>query len=545
IVHFGYGETKQIDSLKVVWPDGKYQVERNIRTNQTLTLAPKDTQTFDYRSLLPKYKQLFEKIDGNLGIDFRHREDNYTDFNRQKLIPYQLSDRGPATALGDLNGDGKKDIFFGGSKYEPSQIFIQNDSSFSERRIPSIRKDSIKEDVAATIADFTGDGKNDLIIGSGGGDFFNKMPPLLDSYYIQKDTNWQPGALPESFENASVIAPGDFDGDGDLDTFIGNQGVTNDFGRIPKSFLLKNDNGNFSVLENKALATVGMVTDAIWNDFDGDGSDDLIVIGELMHPTFFRNENGKLTRTEIADAKLNGLWQSIHPFDIDGDGDTDYLLGNWGTNSKFQASGEAPLKMYYGDFDGNGQTETITAIEKEGNYYPLENLDGLAAQMVSLKKKFNTYASFAGKTMEEIFGEEMLEKAKVFEVRELRSGFLRNDNGSFDFVPFQNELQVSPLLAFVSHDFDGDGEEEALAAGNYFGVKPYQGRFDSFPGALIKSENNVTLASRIGLDLSQKSVRHLNIIDQNDQSYLLVTINNDSAMVYKVMATRKGPNLSR
>lgn len=198
--------------------------------------------------------------------------------------------------------------------------------------------------------------------------------------------------------------------------------------------------------------------------------------------------------------------------------------------------------MYYGDFDGNGQTETITAIQKEGNYYPLENLDGLASQMVSLKKKFNNYASFAGKSMDEIFDGKILKKAKVLEVNELRSGFLRNDNGSFSFVPFQNELQVSPLMAFVSHDFDGDGKEEILAAGNYFGVKPYQGRFDSFPGALINDENNVILGSLIGLNLGQKSVRHLNIIDHNDQTYLLVTINNDSAQVYKITSKQQIPN---
>ncbi|HET8736985.1 MAG TPA: VCBS repeat-containing protein, partial [Pricia sp.] len=570
IVHFGYRKTKNVDSLKIVWPDASYQVLTGVPTNQTMTIAPKDTKPFDYGSLRPKAPHLFEKVDGNLGIVFRHEEDNYTDFNRQKLIPYQLSDRGPATALGDLNGDQKTDVFFGGSKYLPSKIFIQNDSAFTERRFPTIVNDSIKEDVVATIADFSGDGKNDLMIGSGGGDFYDKMPPLLDSYYVGKqrslkqdmskagtgkngawkgstlkdaasrdDTSYSstfvPGRLPDTFENASVLAPQDFDGDGDLDVFVGNQVVTGDFGKLPKSYLLENDEGRFSILENKTLQNVGMVTDALWSDFDGDGHNDLIVVGEWMKPTFFRNENGNLVRTQtVDDDLLNGLWQSIHPFDIDGDGDTDYLLGNWGTNSKFKASQEFPLKMYYGDFDGNGQTETITAIEKEGKYYPLENLDGLASQMVSLKKKFNTYASFAGKTVEAIFGEEALEEAKVLKVHELRSGFLRNNKGQFDFVPFKNELQVSPLMAFVSYDFDGDGTEEALTAGNYFGVKPYQGRFDSFPGALIKDEKNVTLASRIGLYLSQKSVRHLNIIDHNEQTFLLVTVNNDSAQVYRI-----------
>uniref|UniRef100_UPI0035930152 FG-GAP-like repeat-containing protein n=1 Tax=Pricia sp. TaxID=2268138 RepID=UPI0035930152 len=534
IVHFGYGKSTTVDSLKVVWPDGNYQVLRDVATNQTMTLSPSNTKPFDYGSLLPKPQPLFKRIVGNLGINFKHEEDNYTDFNRQKLIPYQLSDRGPATALGDLNDDGKTDIFFGGSKFYPAKVYVQNDSTFTPQDIPSMAKDSIKEDVSATIADFTGDGKNDLMVGSGGGDFYNKMPPLLDSYYIQGDSTFVAGQLPENFENASIMAPNDFDGDGDLDIFVGNQAVTNDFGKLPNSFLLKNTEGLFEVIENADLQNLGMVTDAIWNDFDGDGQDDLIVVGEWMAPVFFRNLNGKLVRTETIGSDLTGLWQSIAPFDIDGDGDIDYLLGNWGTNSKFTASQKSPLKMYYDDFDENGQSETITAVKKEGEYYPLENLDGLASQMVFLKRKFNTYTSFAGKSIDEILDKKSIEQAKILEAYELRSGFLRNDNGNFSFVPFQNELQVSPLMAFVSHDFDGDGKVEVLVAGNYFGVKPYQGRFDSFPGALIIAENNVVLGSRIGLNLSHNSVRHLNIIDYNEHSYLLVTINNDSTQVYKV-----------
>ena len=491
IIHFGYGQADMVDSLKIVWPDKSYQVLTKVATNQTLTISPNHTKSFDYRSLHQKTKQIFEKVDTNLGIDFTHIEDNYTDFNRQKLIPYQISDRGPATAIGDLNNDGKADIFFGGSKYIPSQLFIQGDTSFIKNKIAAIIKDSIKEDVAALITDFTNDGKNDLFLGSGGGDFYNQMKPLRDSYYVQKDSSFITRELPTYFENASVVRAHDFDGDDDIDLFVGNQAITNDFGRIPNSFLLKNEKGSFSISENSALQNIGMVTDALWHDFDNDGYKDLIVVGEWMSPRFFKSDNGDLTEVSVLNKKINGLWQCIIPFDIDGDGDIDYLMGNWGTNTKFKASTNSPMKMFYNDFDSNGNTETLVAIEKDGAYYPLEGFDQLVGQLVGLRKKFNTYSSFAGKSIEQIFDKTILNRATILEVNELHSGFLKNEKGKFVFVPFQNELQVSPIMAFLDYDFDGDGAAEVLVGGNYFGIKPFHGRFDSFSGALIKNQNNV------------------------------------------------------
>ena len=534
MIHFGYGNVKEIDSVKIIWPNKTYQTIKNIATNQTLVVSPKNTKPFDYRSFKSKYKPLFKQVENNLGIDFTHKEDRYIDFNRQKLIPYQVSDRGPATAIGDLNNDGLEDVFFGGSKHIPSKIFLNSITGFTETKIAAIANDSIKEDVAALIADFNHDSKNDLIIGSGGADFYSKMKPLLDSYYVQNDAGFVASNLPDYFENASVVKANDFDKDGDLDVFIGNNAVSNDFGNIPNSYILKNDRGDFSILENKSLQKAGMITDAIWDDFNNDGATDLIVIGEWMAPKFFKNENGKFIEEQVINGELNGLWQSITAFDIDNDGDKDYLLGNWGTNTKFKASQKFPMKMYYSDFDSNGSTETIVCIEKEGKYYPLLNFDDLSSQIVSLKKKFLSYKDFAGKPIEVVFEDKILDKASVLLVQELHSGYLRNDNGKFSFIPFKNELQVSPITCFLKYDFENDGEDEVLVGGNYFGVTPFHGRFDSFPGALIKSENDFILGNKLGLHLSNKASKHLNILTQNNKAYLLVTMNNNSAQVYEI-----------
>jgi len=534
VIHFGYGSVQQVDSIKVVWPNMTYQTLKNISVNQQITISPEKTKPFNYESLIKKSSKLFEKVSNNLGINFLHKEDNYTDFNRQKLIPYQTSDRGPAVAIGDLNMDGKEDIYFGGSKFNPAKVFLQKDSLYVEEKIQIIANDSINEDVVALIADFNNDNKNDLLVGTGGADFYDKMKPLLDAYFIQTDTGFTKEQLPKYYENASVIEAYDYDNDGDLDVFIGNNVVSGDFGDIPNSYILQNNEGSFSLLENQPFQNIGMITDAIWDDYNSDGFTDLILVGEWMSPKFYKNTMGSFVEESVIDSKLKGLWQQIIPFDIDKDGDVDYLLGNWGKNSKFKATEEHPLRMYYADFDNNGSTETILCNYKNGSYYPLLGLDELASQIVSLRKKFTTYKSMAGKSINEIFEKSILNKATVFEVHTLASGYLENENNRFEFMPFINELQVSPISSFLEYDFDFDGKKEILVSGNYFGVTPYHGRFDSFPGALIVSRDSIVLGNKLGLEFNQKAVKKLNIIKILDKPYVLATINNDKAQVYKL-----------
>jgi len=518
LIHFGFGEGK-LDSLVVVWPDKSEQ--RFTKVNMGLPLEivyePKTAMRQNTVSNLP----LFTKVPDNLGLDFRHKEDAHTDFNYQKLIPYEVSDKGPALAYGDINNDGKQDLFFGGAQGQKSAVYLQTEKGFEISHYPVLEKDSLQEDVSAVIYKVAKEKDNRLTILSGGNVISPSVKSLQDRNYTISNNLISERTKGANMVNSKIVV----ESEGNL--FVGNHSVPFDFGKLPESYI------ETAAGTIQKLGPLGLVTNAVWDDFNGDGNIDLIVIGEWMSPRFFENKNGQWSEVNLLDKPYNGLWQAIQPFDIDHDGDTDYLLGNWGLNSKFSASIDQPMLMYYGDFDKNGTTETVLAVNKGGKYYPLLGMDDLVSQMVFLRKRFNTYKDFAGKTIEEIMGES-LKGAQKFEVHTLASGILKNNNGKFHFEPLPLPLQISPLLAFEKYDFNGDGQEEVLAAGNYFGVIPFHGRFDSFPGALISADGNYQLGSTLGLDLTQKSVRHIKVIQHNNHPYVLIVYNNDKAEVYEI-----------
>jgi enediyne biosynthesis protein E4 len=537
LIHFGYGIRENVDSLRVVWPNGKEQKLNSISTNQIITVVYQDNaDSLSTTSAAPQSLLMFSLVTpAELGLDLVHREDAYTDFDRLKLLPYQQSDRGPATAVGDINNDGKADIFFGSSKFFPSKVYVQSDKGFVPLKDLAIERDSVKEEIDAIIDDFNGDKRSDLFVASGGADFYGQSNPLLDTYFEASEGGFRSIEIPDYFENASCVKAFDFDADGDKDIFVGNESTSDDFGNSPKSYLLKNEKGRFTPFQPQLFNELGMVTDAAPSDYNKDGLIDLIVVGEWMSPVFMKNNKGVFEREDVLQRQpLGGLWQSVSAFDIDGDSDTDYILGNWGLNSKFKASHDFPLRMYYNDFDKNGKTETILAIEKNKNYYPLDGLDMIASQMPALKKKFNSYHEFAGKTIDEVFNSSELKQSRMYEVHELASGYLRNEGGEFKFVPFDLPLQVAPIMAQLKYDFDTDGKEEILLGGNYFGVQPFHGRFGSFSGALIKSQDKILMGHLAGLDFFNKSIRQFNIIPIQEEKYLLVTVHNGPVQLYKL-----------
>lgn len=541
LIHFGIKKNIKIDSLKIIWPDGKLQTITDLKSNKELVLnhSNADLKADLQRIFSKDNSEKFKLVDDNIGIDYTHEENLYNDFDVQKLIPHKLSDLGPAVKVADINKDGLEDIFFGASRFNPSVVYIQKNGRFEKKQFKSIASDSLAEDVSVEIADINNDSFPDILVASGGGESVGKNEWLLDRVYIGKaDGTFSKDSLfPKLYSNSSIIKYHDFDSDGDKDLFIGSNAQNYNYGAIPSSYLMKNENGKFTEVQSELFSSLGMINDMIWSDYDNDGDKDIIAVGEWMTPVFLKNENGsfKLDNSVLNDQNLNGLWQKITEFDIDLDGDMDYLLGNWGLNTKLKASAKDPLLMYYKDFDNNGLTETLIATKKENKYYFLYGMDELASQLNQIiRKRFTQYSDFAGKSVEEIFTKKELEEAEILKVHTLASGFLENTGNGFKFREFDRSLQVAPLRSMLVYDFNKDGQLEVLLGGNYFGVTPYHGKFDAFGGALMLNRDKILNSDEIGLNLSQKSVKDFSIIHVEDRPYLLVTLNNAKAELYEI-----------
>ena len=538
LIHFGYGKSSTIDSLYIVWPDHRLDRLYNLKTNQTLTLSPSEKAVRKPDDFLKsKSETLFEKVDSINGFQYSHKENSYNDFDRQKLIPYRISDEMPVAATGDLNNDGLDDLFIGNSRGVNSEVYIQTKDGLKKADFPFLSETRNAEVRGVEIADFNGDGIEDLFYVTGGGEFAGTYNVLKDSYWTNISGTWQKVDLPEYYSDAGVIATGDMDKDGDLDIFIGGRAVAGDFGKIPESFLLENVEGKFRLVSNDDIKMAGMITDAVWSDLDNDSLPELITVGEWMSPKIFKN-NGKalsLLRDEYL-SRLTGLWQTIEPFDIDNDGDYDYLLGNWGENSKFKTSDNAHLRMYYGDIDENGNTETILARNVNGEYFTFAGLDELSGQMNFLKKKFTDYKKFAGRNIEEIFGE-ALNKLAFKEISTTKSGYLQNDNGKFTFIPFNKNLQFAPINTILVVKNLTKNSETAILGGNYFGVPPYHGAYGAFAGAVIHSGEEMS-EKHSGIDFTSMAINNLIEIKINKTRYVIGFRNDAEPVIYKYQESK-------
>jgi hypothetical protein len=493
--------------------------------------------------LQQKTKDPFINISDQTGVTFRHKENSFVDFNRQWLIPHEVSTAGPKVTVGDVNGDGLEDFFVCGAKNQPGELYTQQqDGKFQLANEPEIKIDSASEDVDALFFDADKDGDPDLYVVSGGNEYIDKAESLKDRLYINDGHgNFKRSqTLPALYENKSVVRAADIDGDGDLDLFVGGRVNAQYYGEIPTSYILINDGkGNFSVAPDniaEGISKIGMTTDACWTDINKDGQPDLVIVGEWMPVVIYINHNGKLERFHSPLDKLTGWWNCIKSADMNGDGYEDLILGNYGLNSKLQAPPGFPLRMYVADLDKNGTPDQLLCVPKDEKYYPFLNKEDLERQLPYLRKEFLSYGKMAGQTAEQIFGDK-LNDAKLFEAETLQSVVLLNDKSNgFIIKPLPVSLQLAPVFSFYADDFNKDGKNDIFGAGNFYGVTPYEGRYDAMSPVIAYGNDSGNFFTKYPLPDSQLipgEIRDIKLIHINKQPCLILARNNDSLVFLK------------
>jgi len=554
-LHFGLGSSSRIDTLTVIWPNHRFQTLTNVQGDTILTLVQKDASQMYQYSAPASAPPMFADVTAKTGVDFKHEEDTFYDYSREPLMPHLLSTEGPRLAVADVNGDGLDDFYVGGAKWQPGKLFIQqHDGTFRASAQPAFEADSLSEDIGASFFDANGDGRQDLLVVSGGNEFWGEQDALRPRLYLNDGHgNFKRArdALPNIFENGSCVAVGDFNGDGRPDLFIGSRVVSKSYGMIPRSHLLENDGtGRFTdvTLEKApALSEAGMVSSATWIDYDHDGKLDLVVVGEWMPVRVFHQENGKLVdRTKEAGlSRTNGWWNSVEAVDLRGNGRRDLVLGNLGLNSYLHASLKEPARLYVNDFShsGGGNLEQILTSYKNGVSYPVAGRDELLKKIPSLRGKYPSYKDFGASRVEDIFPAADLSQAQVREAYTFASAVaLNNGNGAFTLQPLPVEAQFAPIYASLAGDFDGDGKTDLLVGGNFYGVIPVLGRYDASYGLLLRGDGKggftaVDMAeSNLVIDGQVRDMKMLR--GPKGERLIVVARNNDKVMVLRQTTRR-------
>ena len=543
---FGLGKALIIDSLKVTWPDLREQVLTSLKADQTITLHNNEAVKPDTQ-ITPVPNPLFIKLDEKALLDYRHTENIYNDFKTQILLPHMLSTQGPRIAVGDVNDDGLQDLFIGGAKGTPGKLYYQNkSSSFELQKQACFNIDRESEDIGSIFFDADGDRDLDLYVVSGGNEFSKDSPELQDRLYINNGNGnftKSTGRLPSMITSGSCVIAADIDNDGDQDLFVGGRLIPGSYPLAPRSYILENDGKGFfsdaTERYNKTLLNPGMVTDALWTDFNGDGKPDLAIVGEWMKIRFYRND-GK-TLTDITDDSglkdTEGWWNTVACGDFDNDGDIDYVAGNLGLNSQIKASADEPVTIYAKDFDNNGSMDAVMCYYMQGVSYPFYAKDDLQDQMPFIEKKYPDYESYTRQKITDIFSGNELSDALILKASLFKSCYLENKgNGRFGLSPLPREAQFSPVYAINTGDYNKDGLMDMLLAGNFFGTRIKFGEYDANKGLLLagngKGEftpmNDLQSGFRIRGEV--RDIRSIKLI--SGKSIYIFVLNNDSAKIY-------------
>lgn len=546
VLTFGIGDLDLIESVTVEWPDGRGSVLERVAANQRLTIA--QTGTTEAPRQEPDHPApLFTDVTDRVALGFVHRENVFVDFDRERFIPKLLSTEGPFLAVADVNGDGLSDVFIGGAKDQSGQLLVQQrNGRFVSTSQAVLQQDSVSEDLGAVFFDATGNGHLDLYVVSGGSEFSDLASPLQDRLYLNDGRgNFRKAEdhLPTMMTSGSRVVALDFDGDGHTDLFVGGRVAPGRYGLDPASVLLRNDGrGRFTDVTAQVapdLARIGMVTDALWQDVDGDGRPDLVVVGEWMPIAIFRNMGrGKLERMDVPGLeKSHGWWNRIVAGDFTGDGRVDFVVGNLGLNTRLRAAEDEPATMYVKDFNRNGFVEQIVSYYNNGASYPLVLRDDLIKSLSFLKTRFLKYADYAERSVTDIFTPEALADAVLKEAHTFATTLVRNNgDGSFTLVPLPTEAQFAPVYGILASDLDGDGKLDLLLAGNFDGVKPEIGRMSASYGLFLRGDGKGDFApvraAQSGF-LVPGQARDIQRIRTQEGELYVVARNNDRPLVFR------------
>lgn len=552
-LNFGLGNINLIDSVIVQWPSGRISKQINITAGQTLIIQQPEDESEQNNGMVTAptenvdAQKIFKEITSEISWNYSHRENQFVDFDRDRLLYHMMSTQGPKICSGDINGDGLEDFFVGGAANSAAALFQQNIVGGFERTNQDLFfADRGGEDQDCIFFDADNDNDLDLYVARGGNEFLSTSSLMVDQLYLNDGNgifSRSPQYLPTfKFEFTSCVQACDYDQDGDQDLFVGIRAIPGYYGAPASGYLLNNDGqGHFRNATSQIapqLSNIGMITDAIWIDYDQDGDQDLIIVGEWMPITIFNNEQGRLTIAEKAvPDKTEGWWNCLRAADFDHDGDLDLVIGNHGLNSRFNASPEKPLSLYVNDFDQNGTPEPVITQYNGEKAFPLTLRHDLVMQMPALKKKYQLYTDYKEQTIEDVFTAEQIKSSIQRKVYRLESAYLENKgNGTFDLTPLPSPAQFSPNYGILLQDFDRDGNLDILLGGNLYGVKPEVGRYDANYGLFLKGKGDNTFLPEFSKESGFRTigeVRDLTLVKAGNRDLILVAKNNDEMQVFE------------
>lgn len=541
-LHIGLDNTT-LDSILLVWPDNSYEKLRSVKDSILNIEYRQGLPQFNYDLIRQHSFNPVKKTDDitiETGLSYLHEENPFNEFDREPLIPFMTSREGPALAVGDINADGLDDVFIGSSKFKKPALFIQQSNGKFLRSVqPTLDADSTYEDVDAVWIDVNNDSFNDLVVASGGNEYYGNSDFLLPRVYLN-DGKGGLNRLTDAFDRnvmltASCVVPYDFNSDGSVDLFIGGRAVPNEYGVIPRSYLLRNDGkGKFTdVTEqySKELSQAGFVKQATWNDMDNDGDKDLVLSLEWDGIAAFINDKGKFSKKYLTDKK--GWWNFTLPVDVDGDGDLDLVAGNLGQNNRLKASVQKPVRLYYNDYDGNGKKEQVLTYYLRDKEIPFATKDELVKQIPELKKKYLYAEEFAKASLADIFKREKLEKAEILTANYFSNVILiNNGNWNFTLKELPWEAQLTSYRDAVIADVNNDNKPDILLVGNFYPNNIQMGEYDGDYGTVLLNNGNGNFScSLLNGCIIKGEVRHIRKINAGKKESFILARNNDSLKV--------------